>query len=106
MELLTAFAIGLTFAIGLFQILFMDRIPASAAVNTAVDLARTGKTAKATGFVNAVLRNALRQRRLERRNRRLLEQLTRDTEILGTSAAAERLRSQVAAAAATATTRS
>jgi len=46
-----------------------------------------------------VLRNALRQRRLERRNRRLLEQLTRDTEILGTSAAAERLRSQVAAAA-------
>jgi two-component system nitrogen regulation response regulator NtrX len=46
-----------------------------------------------------VLRNALRQRRLERRNRRLLEQLTRDTEILGTSAAAERLRSEVAAAA-------
>jgi two-component system nitrogen regulation response regulator NtrX len=48
-----------------------------------------------------VLRNALRQRRLERRNRRLLEQLTRDTEILGTSAASEKLRSQVAAAAGT-----
>ena len=31
-----------------------------------------------------VLRNALRQRRLERRNRRLLEQLARDSEILGT----------------------
>jgi two-component system nitrogen regulation response regulator NtrX len=47
-----------------------------------------------------VLRNALRQRRLERRNRSLLEQLDRDTEILGTSAAAERLRALVAAAAA------
>jgi two-component system nitrogen regulation response regulator NtrX len=46
-----------------------------------------------------VMRNALRQRRLERRNRRLLEQLSRDTEILGTSAAAERLRSEVSAAA-------
>jgi len=46
-----------------------------------------------------VLRNALRQRRLEKRNRRLLEQLNRDTEILGHSAAAQRLRAQVAAAA-------
>lgn len=45
---------------GLFQILFMDRIPASAAVNTAVNLTRRGKTAKAAGFVNALLRNALR----------------------------------------------
>jgi len=39
-----------------------------------------------------VLRNALRQRRLERSNRHLLEQLARDTEILGTSPAAARLR--------------
>jgi 16S rRNA (cytosine967-C5)-methyltransferase len=46
--------------IGLFQILFMDRIPASAAVNTAVNLTRQGRTAKAAGFVNALLRNALR----------------------------------------------
>ncbi|MBC2711507.1 MAG: 16S rRNA (cytosine(967)-C(5))-methyltransferase RsmB [Desulfosarcina sp.] len=46
--------------IGLFQVLFMDRIPASAAVNTAVNLARTQKTSKAAGFVNALLRNALR----------------------------------------------
>jgi two-component system nitrogen regulation response regulator NtrX len=45
-----------------------------------------------------VLRNALRQRRLERRNRHLLEQLARDTEIVGTSAAAERLRAEVAGA--------
>lgn len=46
--------------LGLFQILFMDRIPASAAVNTAVDLVRTQKAAKAAGFVNALLRNTLR----------------------------------------------
>jgi two-component system nitrogen regulation response regulator NtrX len=46
-----------------------------------------------------VVRNALRQRQLERRTRRLLEQLDRDTEILGSSAAARRLRAQVATAA-------
>lgn len=44
----------------LFQILFMDRIPASAAVNTSVNLARASNASKAAGFVNAVLRNALR----------------------------------------------
>ncbi len=42
-----------------------------------------------------VLRNALRQRRLERRNRQLLDQLDVDTEILGHSPAAERLRKEV-----------
>ena len=46
--------------IGLFQILFMDRIPPSAAVNTAVNLVRAQKAPKAAGFVNALLRNALR----------------------------------------------
>ncbi len=45
-----------------------------------------------------VLRNALRQRRLEQRNRRLLEQLTRDTEILGRSETVEKLRAAVATA--------
>ncbi len=46
--------------LGLFQILFMDRVPDSAAVNTSVDLAKTEAGAKVTGFVNAVLRNAIR----------------------------------------------
>ena len=46
-----------------------------------------------------VVRNALRQRRLERRNRALLEQLSRDVEILGESAGAQRIRREVAAAA-------
>jgi 16S rRNA (cytosine967-C5)-methyltransferase len=46
--------------IGLYQIQFMDRIPASAAVNTAVGLAKNRQSARAAGFVNALLRNALR----------------------------------------------
>ena len=48
--------------LGLFQILFMDRVPASAAVNTAVDLTKTVSSPKVTGFVNAVLRSAIRRR--------------------------------------------
>ncbi len=47
-----------------------------------------------------VLRNALRQRRLEQRNRRLLDQLDRQTEILGRSPAMDQVRSQAEAAAA------
>jgi len=46
-----------------------------------------------------VLRNALRQRRLEQRNRRLLEQLARDTEIVGNSAGTAALRRMVEVAA-------
>jgi two-component system nitrogen regulation response regulator NtrX len=46
-----------------------------------------------------VLRNALRQRRLEKRNRSLLDQLARDTEILGQSEAIRRVRREAAAAA-------
>jgi len=45
-----------------------------------------------------VLRNALRQRHLEQRNRRLMAQLSRDIEILGRSLAAERLRDDLAGA--------
>jgi len=47
-----------------------------------------------------VLRNALRQRRLEKRNRALLDQLTRDTEILGDSDAVRMVRREAAVAAA------
>jgi two-component system nitrogen regulation response regulator NtrX len=46
-----------------------------------------------------VLRNALRQRRLERRNRRLMEQLARDTEIIGESSSVAAVRKLVEAAA-------
>jgi two-component system nitrogen regulation response regulator NtrX len=47
-----------------------------------------------------VLRNALRQRRLEKRNRALLDQLARDTEILGDSEAVRKVRREAAVAAA------
>ena len=47
--------------IGLFQVVYLTRIPASAAVNTAVDLAKTLKKPWLVKFVNAVLRAAVRK---------------------------------------------
>ena len=46
-----------------------------------------------------VVRNALQKRRLEKRNRSLLDQLTRDTEILGESEPARRARHEAGVAA-------
>jgi 16S rRNA (cytosine967-C5)-methyltransferase len=48
--------------LSLYQLLHLDRVPASAVVDDAVDLTRTAKRSSASGFVNAVLRSALRQR--------------------------------------------
>ena len=45
---------------GACQLLFMDKIPASAAINESVKLAKKNGCAFASGLVNAVLRNALR----------------------------------------------
>lgn len=47
---------------GVYQLLFMDRIPVSAAVNEAVKLAKSMGQYKAAGMVNAVLRNVDRGR--------------------------------------------
>ena len=47
--------------IALFQLRFMDRIPESAAVNTAVELAKIHASEKSGGFVNAILRSCLRE---------------------------------------------
>lgn len=47
---------------GLYQILMLDRIPAHAAVNETVNLAREIGLEQHTGFVNAVLRAAERDR--------------------------------------------
>jgi 16S rRNA (cytosine967-C5)-methyltransferase len=44
----------------LFQIIHLDRVPESAAVNTAVQLAKTSVAPWVVGFVNAVLRKAAR----------------------------------------------
>ena len=46
--------------IALFQIRFLDKIPVSAAVDTAVELTRTTAHPWAAGFVNALLRSAVR----------------------------------------------
>ncbi len=43
-----------------YQIMFMDKIPESAAVNEAVKLIKKSKESRNSGFVNAVLRNVLR----------------------------------------------
>ena len=50
--------------LGLYQILFLDKIPESAAVNEAVDLAKRycKKQKNAAPLVNGVLRNAVRSR--------------------------------------------
>ncbi|HEV8378515.1 MAG TPA: transcription antitermination factor NusB [Tepidisphaeraceae bacterium] len=47
-------------AIGLYQIRFLDRIPASAAVDEAVEQTKRFGQKRAAGFVNAVLRKAAR----------------------------------------------
>lgn len=49
--------------LGLYQILFLDRVPDSAAVNESVSLARQRyRNPRAAGLVNAILRNILRGR--------------------------------------------
>ncbi len=46
----------------LYQLLHLDRVPAAAVVDDAVDLARAARKPSASGFVNAVLRSTLRER--------------------------------------------
>lgn len=47
--------------LGLYQLRFLSRIPASAAVNESVNLVRLARLRSADGFVNAVLRRATRE---------------------------------------------
>ena len=44
--------------IALFQIMYMDRIPVFAAINTTINIAKKVSGKKTAGFINAVLRNA------------------------------------------------
>lgn len=48
--------------LGLYQLRYLTRIPASAAVNESVSLVRAARLSSATAFVNAVLRRAIRER--------------------------------------------
>lgn len=47
--------------LALYQLRFLSRIPASAAVNESVNLVRGAKLSSAAAFVNAVLRRAIRE---------------------------------------------
>ncbi|MGL5942950.1 MAG: 16S rRNA (cytosine(967)-C(5))-methyltransferase [Waterburya sp.] len=47
--------------LGLYQLRYLDRIPASAAVNTSVELTKTNGIAKLGGVVNGLLRAYIRQ---------------------------------------------
>ncbi|MFL6229329.1 MAG: 16S rRNA (cytosine(967)-C(5))-methyltransferase RsmB [Pyrinomonadaceae bacterium] len=47
--------------LGLYQLRFLSRVPASAAVNESVNLAHEYKLRSAAGFINAVLRRATRE---------------------------------------------
>ena len=55
--------IRLLLALTVYQIQFMDRVPASAAVDEAVKIARQLEGGQAASFVNAVLRNFMRSER-------------------------------------------
>ncbi len=48
--------------LSVYQLMHLDRVPASAVVDDAVDLARFARQSHASGFVNAVLRSLLRER--------------------------------------------
>jgi len=48
--------------LGAYQILFMDRVPDSAAVDEAVEMVKRGKRRRAAGLVNAVLRRLSREK--------------------------------------------
>ncbi len=47
--------------LGMYQLHFLDKIPASAAVNESVNLAKTLAHPGSSGFINAVLRSAIRE---------------------------------------------
>ena len=48
--------------LGLYQLFFLDRVPAHAAVNSTVELAKRASSGRVGGFLNGLLRNAQRDR--------------------------------------------
>ena len=49
--------------LGVYQLLFLERVPAAAACNESVELTKTWRLVGLTGFVNGLLRNIARHRR-------------------------------------------
>jgi len=54
-------AVRITLQLGIYQLLFLDRVPDYSAVNESVELVRRAKKSSATGFVNAALRRVTRE---------------------------------------------
>ncbi|MGH9908035.1 MAG: transcription antitermination factor NusB, partial [Pyrinomonadaceae bacterium] len=54
-------AVRIALELGLYQVRFLSRVPASAAVNESVKLVRMARLRSAESFVNAVLRRATRE---------------------------------------------
>lgn len=55
-------AVVLALRIGLYQLLFLDKIPDYSAINESVNLVQLAKKTSAKGLVNAVLRRVLREK--------------------------------------------
>lgn len=54
--------IKIALRLGLYQLLFLDKIPAFSAINESVNLIHRAKKRSASGLVNAILRRAARER--------------------------------------------
>ncbi|MEQ1921520.1 MAG: 16S rRNA (cytosine(967)-C(5))-methyltransferase RsmB [Pyrinomonadaceae bacterium] len=54
-------AVRIAIRLGLYQILFLDKVPDHAAINESVMLVQRAKKTSAKGFVNAILRRATRE---------------------------------------------
>lgn len=54
-------SVRIALRLGLYQLRFLERVPAAAAVNESVNLVRWARLRSAEGFVNAVLRRATRE---------------------------------------------
>lgn len=55
-------AVRIAIRIGLYQLLFLDRIPEYSAVNESVSLIQMSRKTSAKGFVNAILRRAAKEK--------------------------------------------
>ncbi|MBP7376983.1 MAG: 16S rRNA (cytosine(967)-C(5))-methyltransferase RsmB [Pyrinomonadaceae bacterium] len=54
-------AVSIALRMGLYQLKFLDRIPDHSAINESVELVKHAKKRSAAGFVNAILRSAVRE---------------------------------------------
>ncbi len=55
-------AVRIALRLGIYQLFFLDKIPAYSAINESVNLVQRAKKTSAKGFVNAILRRATREK--------------------------------------------